>query len=388
MNKLSLLLLIAVFALLTACSRSAEPDAGSLATSTPEPTPTAPTPLDLAALQKQVWVLLQLGDPANPTPALPNGPTLELGDGQLSGSAACNRYFGSYALVDGRLQITGPLGSTMMACEDARMAQEAAFLQALQALTNVALVDGKLVIDYPGGQLVFAPQQPLPLQGTLWQLLSFSLPTGITSTLLDTTITAEFGDVTVVGSSGCNNYFADFEALDDVVTIGPLGMTKMACAEEINQQEMLFAELLQAAVKLTIAGDTLTLTTADGRALTFKGEAKVEPPLAGPTWKLIGFQMDDIMASPLSDTALTVVFGEGSVGGSGGCNSYGGNLSVDGDKLTVSAVFATAMSCGDEIDAQEARFLAALQAAESYTIEDGRLVIRYTGGALHFTTGE
>ena len=54
----------------------------------------------------------------------------------VSGSAGCNDYNGSYKL-DGDQVTSGPLASTMKACDQAIMDQEAAFLTALQTPSSV-----------------------------------------------------------------------------------------------------------------------------------------------------------------------------------------------------------------------------------------------------------
>ena len=57
-------------------------------------------------------------------------------DGQVSGSAGCNNYNGAYKL-DGTSLTVGPLATTMKACEQPIMDQEAQFLAALQTPTTV-----------------------------------------------------------------------------------------------------------------------------------------------------------------------------------------------------------------------------------------------------------
>jgi len=52
-------------------------------------------------------------------------------DGRVSGSAGCNRYFGTLSLEGERVSV-GPLGSTRMMCAPPVMDQEQRFLQALE----------------------------------------------------------------------------------------------------------------------------------------------------------------------------------------------------------------------------------------------------------------
>ena len=79
---------------------------------------------------------------------------------QVSGSAGCNQYNGSYTL-DGETVTIGPLASTMMACEQKVMDQEAAFLTALQTPGLGVEVNGANVTlrDASGAtQVVFGPK--------------------------------------------------------------------------------------------------------------------------------------------------------------------------------------------------------------------------------------
>ena len=64
-------------------------------------------------------------------------PTAVFGtDGQVTGNATCNSYFGPYTITGAALKI-GPLGSTLMACPTtAQQDQETQFLTALQAATT------------------------------------------------------------------------------------------------------------------------------------------------------------------------------------------------------------------------------------------------------------
>lgn len=66
--------------------------------------------------------------------------------GQLAGSAACNRYFGRYALSEEGLRLS-PLGATKRACESGAMDEEQRFMEAAGRVTGFAIaVDGSLIL--------------------------------------------------------------------------------------------------------------------------------------------------------------------------------------------------------------------------------------------------
>lgn len=80
-------------------------------------------------------------------------PTLTLADGQASGFAGCNTYTGSYEL-DGDSITFGPLASTKMACEEAKMATENAYLPALQSADAWAIDGDELVLSAGGTEVL------------------------------------------------------------------------------------------------------------------------------------------------------------------------------------------------------------------------------------------
>jgi heat shock protein HslJ len=64
-------------------------------------------------------------------------------DGKISGFAGCNRFFGTFVATDNTLEV-GVLGTTRMACPDAIMRRETAFLQGIEA-ANGYQIDGRLL---------------------------------------------------------------------------------------------------------------------------------------------------------------------------------------------------------------------------------------------------
>jgi heat shock protein HslJ len=105
--------------------------------------------------------------------------------------------------------------------------------------------------------------------------------------------------------------------------------------------------------------------------------------LEGPTW---------ILQRTLLRTEITAVFEEGKVTGSAGCNTYNGTYTVtvgaNEDEIAIGPLATTRMACQQNIMDQETRYLGALEAAESYIIEDTTLTIYFPGGALIFEAEE
>jgi heat shock protein HslJ len=103
-----------------------------------------------AGLDGTEWVLTSLngGSPLEGTEI-----TLAFDDGEASGSAGCNSYFGPYT-VDGAGGLTfHGLANTEMACLEPEgiMEQETEYLQILRAANRYSVTDGQLEILADGG---------------------------------------------------------------------------------------------------------------------------------------------------------------------------------------------------------------------------------------------
>jgi heat shock protein HslJ len=105
-------------------------------------------------------------------------------------------------------------------------------------------------------------------------------------------------------------------------------------------------------------------------------------PLEGTVWLL-----DELAGEPaLADVTVTAQFGaDGTLGGSGGCNSYGGPYTVDGDQITIGPLASTMMACAEEIMDQEIQYLAALESAATFSVSGVQLEMRMADGALAVT---
>lgn len=124
---------------------------------TPEqPVPNATeTPVaDVGALEGN-WMLVSYGSSESPIAPLETSPvTLSFGPEGVVGNAGCNQFGGSFQFENGTLTFSN-LVSTLMACDEAIMAQETAIMDALATTTTFQVADGVLTINYDGGALIF-----------------------------------------------------------------------------------------------------------------------------------------------------------------------------------------------------------------------------------------
>jgi len=88
----------------------------------------------------------------------------------------------------------------------------------------------------------------------------------------------------------------------------------------------------------------------------------------------------------MTEPAVTATFEtDGRFGGSGGCNSYGGTWTLDGQSLTLGEVVSTLMACADNAAMQqETAYFAALRSVTTSQVAGDELTLDYAGGRLRF----
>jgi heat shock protein HslJ len=194
-------------------------------------------------------------------------------DGKVSGSSGCNRYSGSYKISGNNIVISSPLAATMMACEQALMDQESAYLKALGEVQSFKIVGETLTLsDAKDKSLLVFKAQSQDLAGTSWEVIGYNNgKQAVTSLLAGTTLTAEFGkDGNLSGNSGCNTYNGTYTVTGDQIKIGPLATTRMACPQEIMDQETQYLAALQSAATYRVEGTGMELRTPeDALAVNF-----------------------------------------------------------------------------------------------------------------------
>jgi heat shock protein HslJ len=224
----------------------------------------APAGGSSAALPGTKWELTSL---SGATPASGTSVTLFFGnDDKAGGDAGCNNYSGTYK-VSGSSLTFGPMVSTMMACQPPIMDQEQAFLKALGATKSYEATADQLTLKDGSGNVlaVFAPYKPASLAGT-WQAIGINNgKQAVVSVLNGTTVTAIFGaDGSLSGNGGCNSYNSTYKVDGDKITIGAVAATRMACAQDVMDQEQAYFTALANATTYSLSKNTLELRDATG----------------------------------------------------------------------------------------------------------------------------
>jgi len=96
-------------------------------------------------------------------------------------------------------------------------------------------------------------------------------------------------------------------------------------------------------------------------------------------WELVSLN-----GGPLIEgRGITLRFGEASLEGSGGCNTYGGSYTASEDRLSVSGVYATEMACMEPegIMDQEQAYFQVLNTVTRYRVEGDQLELYDEAGS-------
>ena len=231
-----------------------------------------------------------------------------------------------------------------------------------------------------------APAPTATLEGADWRLLALpgqTVPSG------NGAPTARFEGGRVSGFSGCNRFMGGYTVDGDKLTIGTLAGSVMACPAPAMAVEKAFLAALSGPLAANVTGNRLSLTpVAGGKPLQFELEPK--PSLEGVKWDVTGYNNGrQAVVSPQTDTRLTVVFKDGQVSGSSGCNSFHGSFKVEGNSLSIGPLATTRMMCSAEgVMAQEQAFIAALQTASTWAISRGMLDVHRKDGERVLTANK
>ena len=196
-------------------------------------------------------------------------PTLELAQGVVSGFAGCNTYRGPYFISGANNLRFGELATTLMACEPAGTAIEAAYLNRLGKVAHYQLTQTGLDLEDAGGAriLAFVPANTsLAGQWTITGVLLASKTAF--SSVSEPPPTAGFqADGTMSANTGCNTAAGPWtQGPGDAVKIGPLAGTLKACtSQELSTQEASILDALNTTTTAEVTSRSASLFNAAGQ---------------------------------------------------------------------------------------------------------------------------
>ena len=188
-------------------------------------------------------------------------------------------------------------------------------------------------------------------------------------------------DGSLPGSTGCNRFIGTWEAEGNNLTLAIGPTTLMACPEPLMAQESAVLAALPRTATYSLTDGMLTLTASSGEPVAVYEQAADD--LAGTAWQATGVNdgKGAVVSTQATGSQNLLFDGAGGVSGYGGCTSFSGSYTTDGDAIRFTDL-AQDEPCepGDEADRQ-AEFLAALNRSTSFRIDGTRLDLRDENGA-------
>jgi heat shock protein HslJ len=222
------------------------------------------------------------------------------------------------------------------------------------------------------------------------------LSTGVTQDghaypLVDgTRISLRFWDSRLSAQAGCNTLGADATLDGEAIQLrNGLSMTEMGCARRLMRQDDWLADLLGGSPVATLDDDRLTLTSGDGGTVVdfVNGEsANPDRPLTETTWTLetLGGSADDASsASVPSGVMSTLTIGDdGRVSIRPGCNTGGGQATVESNVIDFGPIALTRMACPSAEMETESFVMKVVDGAVHYTVDADTLTLTKDGYTL------
>jgi heat shock protein HslJ len=198
---------------------------------------------------------------------------IEFQNGQISGSGGCNRFFGTY--LEGarealKIQIAG---STLIACPEPEASLEKDYLLTLSRSATYRIADNRLELHGENHQILstYRTETNRDLAGPTWKLHYYNNGSALESNRTTTLITAQFdGNGKLSGFSGCNGYFAGYQAKSNGLKIESAATTRRFCSSpgnDVMRVEQRYLHIFTRVAAYSVQGNRLTLYGNQGSRL-------------------------------------------------------------------------------------------------------------------------
>jgi heat shock protein HslJ len=209
------------------------------------------------------------------------------------------------------------------------------------------------------------------------------LSTDVTGQTLvaDTRITMRFEGESLSAVAGCNTMTGGYTIEGDVLKVGALAQTRMACDEDLTAQDAWIVELLTGNPKATFADDVLTLAT-DATTVKFGDREKVanSSALDGSAWTMKTLETGGTTAQAPENAYLS--YDDGRIFVSTGCNHGTAELTLGDGTVTVGPMAMTLKACSEELTTWEGALVGFLQGELKYDLSGSNLTLSNDSGKL------
>jgi heat shock protein HslJ len=200
--------------------------------------------------------------------------TITFEEDQMSGTAACNGYGGTYELSGSTITFSG-LAMTGMGCSpEESMQAEAMFTDAITRVDTVA-VDGDLTLSGDGVAMTFEALEPVrdaDLTNTVWVLESLVDGDSVSSVAGERATLEFFTDGSTLGGTGCRTFTGRYVIVGAEVEMPELAAHGPDCPADLSDQDSQVFTVLGDGFRVSVDGRTLTVSDPEGVGLTYQAE--------------------------------------------------------------------------------------------------------------------
>lgn len=236
--------------------------------------PSGSEPNDSSSTYDGTWTLLEGRGPKGEVAVIDGyRVTLIIEGERISGTAACNSYFGD-ATIDGTSFSVPGVGRTEMGCRRDVMRAEDAYISALPAIETIQRNDDRLTLMGRESELRFELELPIPtadLVGTRWELESLIYGTGDDgyATSVEPAYLLLREDGTIDGTTGCRDLYGEWTESGDEISFTTFG-AKGSCSEDLGEQDDHVVTVLGDGFTVEIEENRLSVTSHGDLGLDYR----------------------------------------------------------------------------------------------------------------------
>jgi heat shock protein HslJ len=142
-------------------------------------------------------------------------------------------------------------------------------------------------------------------------------------------------DGRLVAGAGCNTIHGRVELSGGQIWMPEIGITEMWCGDDLLAQDQWLASLLDARPSWQLSGPHLRVSAGQTVIeLTDRRTLDPDRPLEGTRWAVSALIGGNVMGYPADPSRVFLVFGQGRVTGSDGCQPLSGPAAVSGTTIS------------------------------------------------------
>lgn len=205
-------------------------------------------------------------------------------------------------------------------------------------------------------------------EGITWQLSEWKSKGQSIRLLPSHPITIRFDGKRLGGSTGCNDYSADYQFRNYQLRIPrAIISTKRGCISAVADRENWFASALKASHSVVFLDrDRLVIEYKAASGKGFLGFTPMRSQLQNTDWQLNSITIGS--TTQAITQPITLRFTADSIGGSAGCNEYSAAYEASRNRIKIGGIATTEKMCSPSQMQLEQSFLAKLETVQRYEI--------------------